>query len=364
MNEDYRYTGQTATTPPPLRWYDFSPEDERRARRTFSRYFLALFLYLLIANVVALAITAGMSAIMGAEAAQAYIDGHIWFSWLLSVGPMYLIAFPLFLLMVYRMPRTVRVRRTPAPGDLLIALLICQGLGTVGSLIGNWLNSLIGSLLGHEITNGVSELIDQSPVWLILTVTVILAPIVEELLFRKLLMDRLGVYGDRIAILVSAIAFGLFHGNLYQFFYAAMLGAIFAYVYSRTGNILYTILLHAVFNFFGSVAVLPVLSASEEYERLLATMETVGGDLTAMASGDVAAFLRCSAIIYSYALVTYAAAIAGIVLLIRRRRTIFVSDRCEVAIPREQRVSIMLGNVGVILFLLISLATFILNLLA
>lgn len=364
MNENYYSPYHTTASPPPPRWYDFSPEDERQARHTFSRYFLALFLYLLVANIVAIAITTGMSLMMGAEAAQTYIDEHIWLSWLLSIGPMYLVALPLFLLMVYRMPRTVRVKRTPAPGDLFIALLICQGLGTVGSLIGNWLNSLIGALLGHEISNGVSDLIERSPVWLILVVTVILAPVVEELLFRKLLMDRIGVYGDRISIVISAVAFGLFHGNFYQFFYAAMLGAVFAYVYSHTGKIRYTILLHAIFNFCGSVAVLPVLSASEEYESLTALLVAVGGDLTAMATDDLAAYLRCNAIVLSYTVVSYAAAIAGIVLLIRRRRTLFVSDRCEVAIPRERRASVILGNVGVILFLLICLATFAINLLA
>ena len=69
----------------------------------------------------------------------------------------------------------------------------------------------------------------------------VLAPVFEELVFRKVLVDHVLPFGEWPAILFSGITFGLFHGNLTQFFYAALLGMVLAYVYIRTGNILYSI---------------------------------------------------------------------------------------------------------------------------
>jgi membrane protease YdiL (CAAX protease family) len=81
----------------------------------------------------------------------------------------------------------------------------------------------------------------------------IAAPIVEEIIFRKLLLNKLRSYGDIPAILISSIAFGLFHMNVAQMFYATALGIIFAYVAIRTNSIRYNIILHILINSMGVV---------------------------------------------------------------------------------------------------------------
>ncbi|MDL2236926.1 CPBP family intramembrane metalloprotease, partial [Christensenellaceae bacterium OttesenSCG-928-K19] len=76
----------------------------------------------------------------------------------------------------------------------------------------------------------------------------ILAPIAEEFIFRKLLIDRLARYGQWVAVFTSALLFGLFHGNFSQFFYAFGAGLVFGYVYIKTGKVWYTMLLHGIIN--------------------------------------------------------------------------------------------------------------------
>ena len=49
---------------------------------------------------------------------------------------------------------------------------------------------------------------------------VICAPILEEYIFRKLIVDRTVKYGQGVAVVLSGLMFGLFHGNLNQFAYA------------------------------------------------------------------------------------------------------------------------------------------------
>ena len=53
--------------------------------------------------------------------------------------------------------------------------------------------------------------------------------------------------------------FGLFHGNLNQFVYAFVLGLCFGFIYVKTGNIRYTIGLHMLVNFLGSVLGVAIL---------------------------------------------------------------------------------------------------------
>ncbi len=81
----------------------------------------------------------------------------------------------------------------------------------------------------------------------------ICAPVVEELTFRKLLVDRLVKYGAVFSVIMSGLMFGLIHGNFGQFFYAFFLGCLFAAIYVKTGNVLYTIILHMIVNMSSSV---------------------------------------------------------------------------------------------------------------
>ncbi|MBQ9069964.1 MAG: CPBP family intramembrane metalloprotease [Clostridia bacterium] len=330
------------------RWNDFTIDDERRAKRRFSRFFLATFIYMLLANVVAIAVELIITLVMG-EGANAIL-GSVWYVWGLNVFVMYIVAFPTLFLIVKGMKNTVRTKKKLRASDFLVFFLIGEALMTVGSLIGNYLNMMIGVFVGHEITNTTSELIESSPVWLIILVAVIIGPIVEELIFRKLLMDKLGMYGDRIAILVSAVAFGIFHGNLYQLFYAFLLGLLLAYVYSKTSNILYPILLHMLMNFFGSVLPLPLLDYMDRYTEIMEIM-AAGGEY------DMAEYTRLTMILGSYSLVQWGLVIAGFIFLYKLRKKFFVSDRCEVLIPKERRAAVILGNAGVILYISLMLVS-------
>lgn len=58
----------------------------------------------------------------------------------------------------------------------------------------------------------------------------LLAPVLEEILFRGLILRSLLPHGKRFAILVSAVLFGVFHGNLAQIPYAFAVGLVLGYV--------------------------------------------------------------------------------------------------------------------------------------
>jgi len=73
------------------------------------------------------------------------------------------------------------------------------------------------------------------------------APVGEEILFRGLILRTMEPYGKKFAILVSAILFGVFHGNLVQTPYAFAVGLVLGYT-AVEYSIVWAMLLHMINN--------------------------------------------------------------------------------------------------------------------
>lgn len=347
------YSGGTYYATP--RWDDFTIQDEKRAKSRFSRFFLSIFIYMLAANLIAIAAELVISFALPDKAEAIFASD--WYVWAINVFAMYIVALPILYLIVRGMRSVIRAKSKLKASEFFIFIAVAEALMMLGNLVGTYLNALIGAFLGREITDNTAELIENSPMWMILIVAVVIGPIVEELIFRKLLMDKLGMYGDRIAIIVSAIAFGIFHGNLYQLFYATLLGLLLAYVYSITSNILYPIALHIIINLLGSILPMIVLPYMDKYLEFMQQIETG-------AAYDQAEFERVMLIVGTYSFIQLAIAGIGLFFLFRRRRKIFVSDRCEILIPKQKRASVILGNVGAILFMVLTALMTVVNIIA
>ena len=330
-------------------------EDERKeTKAAFSRVGLSLFAFTAASYLVIL-LTYLVLFIFFREQMER-ITSDVYFTWGLNVLSMYIVALPVLFLILRGMKRTEHKKSRLGIDEFVLLFLSAEGVMMLGNLIGLNLNNLIATLLGREITNDVTALISDSPIWLIILVAVIIGPVVEELIFRKLIIDRLSRFGDLTAVIVSSLAFGLFHGNFYQFFYALGLGLILGYIYTKTRNILYPVLMHMLINFTGSVAVLPITDMLSEFEAMTEAMAT-GGAI------DYSRFIIMLNVIFTYVIVEYGMAIAGIVILIKKLRTnsIYISNRAEITLPRKGTVALVILNVGMILFIAVSLIQFALN---
>ncbi len=148
-----------------------------------------------------------------------------------------------------RLPAQPPEQRALSVGAFLRCALAAFGLWGVGVLVGNFPAYIVPIDTMDFGWNSV-------PIWLL---AIIAAPIFEEIIFRKLVLDRVGRFGETPAVLCSALIFGLAHQNAGQFFLAFLLGILFARIYLRTGKIVYTMLLHFMINFtatFDEVGVL------------------------------------------------------------------------------------------------------------
>jgi membrane protease YdiL (CAAX protease family) len=262
-----------------------------------------------------------------------------WMSWVLSLLPLYGGALPIAWLVLRRIPTTphnhdficrgAAVEKPPFHlGHFLLLLIIAFGCMTAGGLVGNIVMALLSSFMDYDYANALADIVGQSPIWATFIGACICAPIGEELLFRKLLIDRTRRFGDLPSILLSGLLFGLFHGNLFQFFYAAAVGMILAYLYTRTGKYRLCVAMHAIINLVGSI---------------------VTPNLAAMLPEDMMSFTNpVQPFIYLFLLLwQYGVLIAGIVLfctLLSRRKI----SRGITPLYRENGASLMFLNVGMI----------------
>ena len=109
---------------------------------------------------------------------------------------------------------------------------------------------VFGDLDVEEPARELSELaVGPSDVFLLVVMTVVMAPISEEVFFRGLLQgalrDRLGPVW---AVVVASVAFGITHFQLVQFPALVMVGAVHGLLVLRTGRLGPALWSHAGFN--------------------------------------------------------------------------------------------------------------------
>lgn len=84
----------------------------------------------------------------------------------------------------------------------------------------------------------------------------ILGPILEELIYRGVILRKLLPYGTRLAIVLSAVCFGIMHHDLYQGLSAGLCGIVYGFVAVRY-SLAASICLHIANN--TTATLLPVL---------------------------------------------------------------------------------------------------------
>lgn len=316
-------------------------EEVKVAKKQFSKLGLMFFLGTLIiyaAQLIPIAII---------QAVKPEWITHPDISIIISILPLYLVGMPLLILLVKRVPAINIERRRIKGGAFAIAAIMCFAVMYISNIVGNIITIIIGALKGEMVQNVVMQMTNDTSLWVILLYMVICAPIMEEYIFRKLIVDRTARYGQGVAIVVSGLMFGLFHGNLNQFAYAFTLGAFLAYLYVKTGNLKITIALHMMINFVGGF-LSTILLRVVDLEAMEAALSS--GDMQVMMDyvmnnlGGLIAYM-------AFAIFVFGMLIAGAVLLIVNfAKKKFVLDKGEVEIPKGKKFSTVMLNVGMILY--------------
>lgn len=158
------------------------------------------------------------------------------------------IAFLLFFFKKYKFEKSIfHTERKMNCKSFLTLFIIFMSAQALFSIIGmgmeNILNHFGYSLMDEiEMATGGSESISM------FLYASFLGPITEELVFRGFLMRGFQRYGRIFAIIVSAVVFGAFHGNIIQGIFATFVGFVLGYI-AMEYSIKWSMLMHIINNF-------------------------------------------------------------------------------------------------------------------
>lgn len=313
------------------------------ARQSYNRMGLAL----LVMGAVSTAASLLLSLLLGVLSIRfPWIEGADWLRTLASVVPLYCAAMPIGYLLMKKVVISKPDSEKMLPGDFIISLLMCLPLMYLGNIIGNLLSALLS---GGQAENPVEEMSQLSP--LNILILVVIGPALEEFFFRRQIIDRLGRFGEKQVILFSALAFGLFHMNLFQFFYAFMLGLVLGYVYTRSRKLRYTVAIHMIINLTGGVLPTYFLQALDGLP--LETLENFRGTQAQMMV--ILSYLPQLIAFAIYNILMVIAVIVGIVFLFTKGRK-YRLEPAPAQIPDGQARRTIYGAPWVIVFILFCVA--------
>lgn len=130
-----------------------------------------------------------------------------------------------------------------------LILLIVTGLGcqifTSGAM--NTVRSCFDNLFA-DYAKQIDQLTNGNIISVVLLM-IIIAPVTEELVFRGVILHKANRYMSFLgANILQALLFGVYHQNIVQGVYAALLGFLFGFVYYKFKTIFASMIVHMVNN--------------------------------------------------------------------------------------------------------------------
>lgn len=300
---------------------------EADAKRYFSRFGAFVFVFYLLCNVTTYAISY-VFYLFFPNVYSSYL-----FSSLLTPVAFYAISLPIAYPILMRLPLVKPCSAKMGAGACFKGLCISAALMLAGSYVSNVFISFFEAFTGGSLTNPVEIAVADTPIWADVLFIAIVAPILEELVFRGILCKRLLMLGEGYAIIIPAAVFALCHGNFFQLFYAFTLGCFFSFIYVKTGRLRYSMLYHVIINLCGSVIapiILDHVNLDAISESFTVTAENIFGILALM----------------WYEMIFLGAAIVGIVIIVKHYKE--MKPQSGLLPPPKGRVaSCVMLNAGV-----------------
>lgn len=136
-------------------------------------------------------------------------------------------------------------------------LLPLIAIGLSVAMLSNYISDIMAynlSLTGINFSNNSNDENWSTYRFLLEIVDTAIVPAVfEEFAFRGVVLNKLRKFGDSYAIIMSAVLFGLMHGNLSQIPFAFILGLVIGFIAVKTNSIIPGILIHFFNNLFSVI---------------------------------------------------------------------------------------------------------------
>lgn len=134
--------------------------------------------------------------------------------------------------------------------DFLLLIPACMMICIIGSYASGILSSLVNAWFGIEFTEPEDTGVYTTVTGVLLSLfqTALIPALVEEFAIRGVVLQSLRKYGDKFAIIMSAVVFALMHGNMIQIPFAFIAGIAIGYAVIKTGTMWTGIAIHFLNN--------------------------------------------------------------------------------------------------------------------
>ena len=165
----------------------------------------------------------------------------------------------------------------------------------------------------ENTVSAISGEVLAMPMWAMLLSIGLFGPLVEEVVFRGIILQSYQRTGRIIgSILLSSVLFGMMHMNFNQFAYGAVMGIMLALLVEATGSITASFIAHATFN---SIEVVMMYVSSDTLDEAAEMAEDYLGGMDVI----YYAYLLVLAVIFTFV----AIAIVRLIASIEGRREFF-----------------------------------------
>lgn len=317
--------------------------EEKQSMTEYRKEFSKIGLIMLVITALFVGVQYGAIYAFHAISPKLYENGSL--RLIVQMAPVYIVVMPFGIWLLGKMPNVKPEKHSVTMGKIFQMIPMAYALIIISNYIGMFITGIIGNIKGAPVNNQLLEITMGLSPLMSLAIVGIWGPIMEELVFRKALIGSLLRYGEGVAIVLSALGFAFFHGNLNQFVYAFSIGLFFGFIYVKTGNIKITMLLHIFVNTFSGVLATELIKLID-YAKLMEVADS--GDQVALMSFAME-HMAGLLIYFAYFLLVITLVIVGIILFIIHRKK-FVVCPGEVTIPKGQRFSTIVLNLGVGLY--------------
>lgn len=300
-------------------------EERREIRKQYSRTALVLLLNIVIFNVLSqLILWFGCMIYGGGLSIEAFQKGAIAFTENELLSTVFSCMTPIvsetaailvgLKILKFTPPDFKKLSTREGYGGGTIAKLVtlCLGLQTASALLIQIITSILDNFGLTGRTVDLSATTSFGANLFMFFYACLLGPVLEELLYRGVLLQSMRKYNERFAIFLSAVIFGLMHENYQQFILGFLLGIPLAVVAVKYNSLIPSIITHIIVNTTASVSnVVMQYISPEMYNSALN-----GGDIDMSAlSGTDWAVLGINALFrFGFAI---AGLVVGIICLVK-----------------------------------------------
>lgn len=260
INNIYSSPPGTAVMPPVIP----DKEEKRQIRRQYNKTALILIINMVIFNVISRLVLVGICMFMGGGfSREAYAAGSEMFSADPLLSTLFSIGTPIvsetisILLGVKLLGinfKKLSAREGYGGGTVMKLMVLCLGLQLAAGIIAMILQLIFGMFGLESATADLTATPSFLANALLYFYACLLGPVLEELLYRGVLLQSMRKYNERFAIFLSAAIFGLMHQNYQQFILGFLLGIPLAAITVKYGSIIPSIFTHIVVNTSGMLA--------------------------------------------------------------------------------------------------------------